>query len=56
MSDNLARREAEELARRGTELLAEGIARPEAGEEERFAEAALRPRRLEEFIGQERVR
>ncbi len=27
-----------------------------AGDAERFAEAALRPRRLEEFVGQERVR
>ena len=30
--------------------------RPEAEEEERVVEAALRPRRLEEFVGQERVR
>jgi Holliday junction DNA helicase RuvB len=29
---------------------------PEAGEDERLVEAALRPRRLEEFVGQERVR
>jgi len=29
---------------------------PEAGDEERLVEAALRPRRLEEFVGQERVR
>ena len=40
--------EAEELARI--------TARPEADEVERLAEAALRPRRLEEFVGQERVR
>ena len=29
---------------------------PEAGEDERLVEAALRPRRLDEFVGQERVR
>jgi holliday junction DNA helicase RuvB len=29
---------------------------PEAADEERLVEAALRPRRLEEFVGQERVR
>jgi Holliday junction DNA helicase RuvB len=29
---------------------------PDAGEDERLVEAALRPRRLEEFVGQERVR
>ncbi|MDT7548808.1 MAG: holliday junction helicase RuvB [Actinomycetota bacterium] len=29
---------------------------PEAGDDERLVEAALRPRRLEEFVGQERVR
>ncbi len=32
------------------------LVRAEAGDEERLVEAALRPRRLEEFIGQERVR
>ena len=32
------------------------IAHPEAGETERLQEAALRPKRLEEFVGQERVR
>ena len=56
MSDDLARQEAEELARRSADLVAEVIARPEAGDEERLVEAALRPKRLEEFIGQERVR
>jgi Holliday junction DNA helicase RuvB len=40
--------EAAELALR--------TARPEADEAERLAEAALRPRRLDEFVGQERVR
>ena len=29
---------------------------PEAGDDERLVEAALRPRRLDEFVGQERVR
>src|SRR3954451_18181675 len=32
------------------------IVSPDAGSDERVIEAALRPRRLEEFIGQERVR
>jgi Holliday junction DNA helicase RuvB len=32
------------------------LARPEASETERLQEAALRPKRLEEFVGQERVR
>ncbi len=40
--------EAEELARRA--------ARPEADEAERVVEAALRPKRLDEFVGQQRVR
>ncbi|MFN2536524.1 MAG: Holliday junction branch migration DNA helicase RuvB [Mycobacteriales bacterium] len=35
---------------------AAAIARPEAGDDERVLEAALRPRNLEEFVGQERVR
>ncbi len=34
----------------------DGLARPEAVEEDLQVEAALRPRRLAEFIGQERVR
>jgi Holliday junction DNA helicase RuvB len=41
--------EAAELARRA-------VARPEADEAERVVEAALRPKRLAEFVGQERVR
>ena len=45
------RRESAELARRGPSL-----ARPEAVEDEQQVEAALRPRRLAEFVGQERVR
>ncbi|HUR13601.1 MAG TPA: Holliday junction branch migration DNA helicase RuvB [Mycobacteriales bacterium] len=45
MSEEL---EAAELALR--------TARPEADEAERLVEAALRPRRLEDFVGQERVR
>jgi Holliday junction DNA helicase RuvB len=49
--DALSRREAAELAAR-----AGGAARPEADEEERQVEAALRPRRLDDFVGQERVR
>jgi holliday junction DNA helicase RuvB len=51
--DELAAREAAELDRRT------GVpvdTRPDADEQERQAEAALRPRRLEEFVGQERVR
>jgi Holliday junction DNA helicase RuvB len=51
--EELARRESGELARRAVE---EGLARPDAGAEERVVEAALRPRRLEEFVGQQRVR
>jgi Holliday junction DNA helicase RuvB len=51
--DELARRESAELDRRDAEA---GLARPEAGDEERVVEAALRPRRLEEFVGQPRVR
>ncbi|HEU0101140.1 MAG TPA: Holliday junction branch migration DNA helicase RuvB [Mycobacteriales bacterium] len=39
------------MARRGPSL-----ARPEAVEDEQQVEAALRPRRLAEFVGQERVR
>jgi len=35
---------------------ADGLARPEALEDEQRVEAALRPRRLAEFIGQQRVR
>ena len=35
---------------------ADGLARPEAVEDEQQVEAALRPRRLAEFIGQQRVR
>ena len=53
MSEHL---EAAELARRAAELASEGIARPEAGDDERQVEAALRPKRLAEFVGQERVR
>ncbi|MCU1624060.1 MAG: ruvB [Frankiales bacterium] len=41
--------EAAELARLS-------LARPDATETERLQEAALRPKRLEEFVGQERVR
>jgi Holliday junction DNA helicase RuvB len=48
MSEEL---EAAELAAR-----AATVARPEADEVERVVEAALRPKRLEEFVGQERVR
>jgi Holliday junction DNA helicase RuvB len=44
----LAVREADEFAARTVQ--------PDAGEEERHAEAALRPKRLDEFVGQERVR
>ncbi len=50
MSD-LERQEAAELARRQL-----GPSRPEAVEDEAQVEAALRPRRLAEFVGQERVR
>ena len=46
--DELAAREAAELQARIVEVGAE--------DEERVVEAALRPRRLEEFVGQERVR
>jgi Holliday junction DNA helicase RuvB len=47
------RDEALELARLAAGM---SIARPEAGDDERQVEATLRPRHLEEFIGQERVR
>jgi Holliday junction DNA helicase RuvB len=45
--------EAAELARRAA---VGGLARPDADEAERVVEAALRPKRLAEFVGQERVR
>jgi Holliday junction DNA helicase RuvB len=48
--DRLSAAEAAELER------VEGLVRPDADDREREAEAALRPRRLEEFVGQERVR
>ncbi len=67
--NELERQEAAELARRaaraagvgeevraGAEVRAEGLARPEPVEDDRQVEAALRPRRLDEFVGQERVR
>ncbi|MCU1601992.1 MAG: Holliday junction helicase RuvB [Frankiales bacterium] len=38
------------------DLAALAIAHADAGETERLQEAALRPKRLEEFVGQERVR
>ena len=44
--------EADEAA----ELALRSLARPDATETERLQEAALRPKRLEEFVGQERVR
>ena len=67
MSGELERQEAAELARRAARAAAvdaaelepagdEGLARPEALEDDRQVEAALRPRRLDEFVGQERVR
>ena len=46
--DELVAREAAELAAR--------VVEPGAADEERVVEAALRPRRLDEFVGQERVR
>ena len=60
----LERQEAAELARRAARAAAggrgahraEGLARPEPVEDDRQVEAALRPRRLDEFVGQERVR
>jgi Holliday junction DNA helicase RuvB len=54
--EELARRESAELARRTPGGDEGGLARPEAGEEDRLAEAALRPHRLDDFVGQERVR
>jgi Holliday junction DNA helicase RuvB len=45
--------EAAELARRAADP---ALVRPDADDVERAAEAALRPRRLDEFVGQERVR
>ena len=57
--EQLAAREAAELAGRltgGRQAAADGVLRPGAGDEERLVEGALRPRRLDEFVGQERVR
>ena len=57
--EQLAAREAAELAGRltgGRQAAADGMLRPGAGDEERLVEGALRPRRLDEFVGQERVR
>jgi Holliday junction DNA helicase RuvB len=48
--DRLSAAEAAELDR------VAGVVRPDADDGEREAEAALRPKRLEEFVGQERVR
>ena len=53
--EELAAREAAELAGRLAGA-PEGLLRPDAGEDERLVEGALRPRRLSEFVGQERVR
>ena len=61
--EELAAREAAELAGRLTggrppaaKAPADGLLRPGAGDEERLVEGALRPRMLDEFVGQERVR
>jgi Holliday junction DNA helicase RuvB len=51
--DELAAHEQAELARRVSDPAS---VRADADEQERQAEAALRPRRLAEFVGQERVR
>jgi Holliday junction DNA helicase RuvB len=51
--DELTAQEQAELARRGG---TPSDVRPDADELERQAEAALRPRRLVDFVGQERVR
>ena len=53
--EELAAREAAELAGRLAGA-PDGLLRPDAGEDERLVEGALRPRRLSEFVGQERVR
>ena len=62
MSD-LERREADELARRALLAPAVGrsrsdasLSRPEVADDELQVDAALRPRRLAEFVGQHRVR
>jgi Holliday junction DNA helicase RuvB len=54
----LERREEAELARRarGDARPDAGLARPEVVDDDLQVEAALRPRRLDEFVGQERVR
>ena len=62
--EELAAREAAELASRLTggrpapdrPAAADGLLRPGAGDQERLEEGALRPRMLDEFVGQERVR
>ncbi len=51
--EELAEREARELATRGA---AGELVRPEAVADDLGVDSALRPRRLEEFVGQERVR
>jgi Holliday junction DNA helicase RuvB len=53
--DELAAREAAELSARQPAGRAASV-QPEVADEERVVEAALRPRRLDEFVGQERVR
>jgi holliday junction DNA helicase RuvB len=53
--DALSAREAEHQAEHLAEHLA-GLVRPAADDAEREVEAALRPKRLDEFVGQERVR
>ena len=58
MSDGHARAEAEELARRSAALLLPDadLVHAQSRPEEDGVENALRPKRLEEFVGQERVR
>ncbi len=58
MSDSLQAREAAELALRSAELarVAEGLVQAKAQPGEDRVDAALRPKRLAEFVGQERVR
>src|SRR5260221_5605596 len=57
--DALARAEEAELARRenaGAGRDADDIVSPAADGDERVIESALRPKRLDEFVGQARVR
>jgi holliday junction DNA helicase RuvB len=54
--DALARAEEAELSRRRTDSRGDSVASPLADSDERAIEGALRPKRLDDFVGQSRVR